>query len=71
MKQLCLVVALALLMLFSGQVYPAPDDGDTVRKIQFEGNEVTDESVLLQEVTVKPGEIMDPDVIERSRQNIT
>lgn len=70
MKRLCLAVALALLMLFSGQVYPAPDDGDTVRKIQFEGNEVTDESVLLQEVTVKPGEIMDPDVIERSRQNI-
>jgi outer membrane protein assembly factor BamA len=52
-------------MLFAGQVSAA-----VIEKIRFEGNRVTQDVVMLREMTVKPGDPVDQQKIKESVQNI-
>jgi outer membrane protein assembly factor BamA len=52
-------------MLFAGQVRAA-----VIEKILFEGNQVTQDVVMLREMTVKPGDPDDQHKIQESVQNI-
>ena len=52
-------------MLFAGQVSAA-----VIEKIRFEGNRVTQDVVMLREMTVEPGDPADQNKIKESVQNI-
>ena len=60
----------ATLLLSIGQVFAAVDEINTITNIEFEGNDVTEAEVLIQEIIVKEGKRLDREKIERSRQNI-
>ncbi len=54
-----------VLMLFAGLV-----QAKVIEAIRFEGNDVTQEIVMLREMIVKPGDVADKEKIQRSVQNI-
>lgn len=58
-------VTILILMLFSGLARAA-----VISEIRFEGNEVTQEIVMLREMIVVPGDVDDQARIEESVQNI-
>ena len=61
---------LRLLLLAVVAIPPsiAAESGLTVGMIRFEGNAVTRPSILLQELTFKPGDRFDPAAVDASRQ---
>lgn len=59
-----------LLVAGIGSAWGREGTGDVIAAIEFSGNELTRDRVLLQEMTVKVGDRADPEAIERSRQAI-
>lgn len=59
-----------LLLAGIGAAWGRDGTPDVIAAIEFSGNEQTRERVLLQEMSVKVGDPVDPAAIERSRQAI-
>jgi len=59
------VACFLLLMLIAGLA-----QAEVIEEIRFEGNEVTQDVVMLREMTVQPGDDVKPQQIEESVQNI-
>ena len=66
-----LKATLALVLFLQGMLGAfAAQDSALIDQIRFRGNKVTKESVMRQEMVVSPGDPLDPDKIEKSRQAI-